>query len=265
MTAVLPDLVSPARSTPVLSVDRLSFAYPDGRFALREISFTLASHERIALVGPNGAGKTTLLLHLNGLLPGERSPRARRGEEIASPIEVLGMPVAPPHLVEIRRLVGLVFQHPDDQLFCATVAEDVGYGPRQLGFDRIEIERRVQAALEAVGLADYGPRGPFELSLGERRRVCLAGVLACDPAVMVLDEPSSNLDPRSRRQLVRTLRPCEAALIIASHDLELVLELCDRTLLLDGGRIIADGPTRVLLSDERLMDAHGLEVPYSLR
>jgi cobalt/nickel transport system ATP-binding protein len=252
---------------PVLSVDRLSFAYPDGRFALRDISFSIDTHERVGLVGPNGAGKTTLLLHLNGLLPGERTrpARARRDEEPAPPIEVLGMPVAPPHLVEIRRLVGLVFQHPDDQLFCATVAEDVGYGPRQLGFDRFEVDRRVHAALEAVGLPDYGPRGPFELSLGERRRVCLAGVLACDPAVMVLDEPSSNLDPRARRQLVRTLRPCDAALIIASHDLELVLELCNRTILLDGGRIIADGPTRTLLADERLMDAHGLEVPYSLR
>ncbi len=267
MTAVLPDIAVAPRSTPVLSVERLSFAYPDGRFALRDVSFSVSPRERVGLVGPNGAGKTTLLLHLNGLLPGDRNrqSKGRRADEPSAPVEVLGMPVAPPHLIEIRRLVGLVFQHPDDQLFCATVEEDVGYGPRQLGFDRDEIARRVAAALEAVGLPDIGPRGPFDLSLGERRRVCLAGVLACDPAVMVLDEPSSNLDPRARRQLVRALRPCDAALIIASHDLELVLELCDRTILLDGGRVIADAPTHVLLADERLMDAHGLEVPYSLR
>lgn len=257
-------------AVPILKVDRLSYQYPTGQWALQDVSFSIAMNEVVGLVGPNGAGKTTLLQHLNGLLLGVRRPAPMHGTvssggESAPPVEVLGMVVAPPNLAEIRRVVGLLFQDPDDQLFCPTVGEDVAFGPLNLGFPKDEVRRRVAESLEAVGLAGFEPRVPQQLSFGERRRACLAGLLACEPNLLALDEPSSNLDPRSRRRLIELLRACQSAQLIASHDLELILELCDRVILLDQGRIHADGAPRDILSNSSLMLAHGLEVPLSLQ
>lgn len=278
----------PHSPAPILRVEHLSYRYPSGIAALRDVSFSVGMRERVGLVGPNGAGKTTLLLHLNGLLAGTREPQAPLGfqqgaldrgfaEAAASPVrsgnqngdlhavEVLGLPVIAGNLPEVRRNVGFLFQDPDDQLFCPTVREDVAFGPLNLGFPRDEVLRRVAACLTSVGLAGFEERSTQELSFGERRRVCLAGVLACDPSLLALDEPSSNLDPRARRGFMELLKAEDAAQIIASHDLELILELCQRVLVLDHGRLQADGPTREVLSDEKLMAAHGLEVPLSIQ
>lgn len=169
------------------------------------------------------------------------------------------------NLPDVRRRVGLLFQDPDDQLFCPTVWEDVMFGPTQLGLPPGEAERRAAEALAITGLADAAERMPSRLSFGERKRAGLAGVLACGPEVLVLDEPSANLDPRARRGLIRLLQTLPAAQIVATHDLEMVLELCPRTVLLDGGRVVADGPSRTLLADAELMERHGLEVPASVR
>jgi len=259
----------PSNAQPILKVDHLSYRYPNGQIALSDVTFSIGMGEVIGLVGPNGAGKTTLLLHLNGLLPGDDDRRqseaaaARNGQPPA--IEVLGMPVAAANLAEVRRVVGFMFQDPDDQLFCPTVREDVAFGPLNLGFPRDEVLRRVTDCLAAAGLAGFEERSTLRLSYGERRRVCLAGVLACEPSLLALDEPSSNLDPRSRKGFMDLLRSCDAAQIIASHDLELILDLCDRVLVLDHGRLQAQGPACDILADERLMDAHGLEVPLSIR
>ncbi len=267
---------------PILRVDRLSYCYPGSHPALRDVSFELGLNESIGLVGPNGAGKTTLLLHLNGLLPGELGAAAPRRQSAAdrrdsggsvitsdvargATIEVLGMPVTAATLPEVRRVVGFLFQNPDDQLFCSTVLDDVAFGPLNLGFPADEVRRRVANCLAAVGLAGLEGRGTHELSFGERRRVCLAGVLACEPSLLALDEPSSNLDPRARRGFIEVLRQCPAAKIIASHDLELVLELCTRVVVLDQGRLQADGNAHDVLSDDTLMQSHGLEVPLSIR
>jgi energy-coupling factor transporter ATP-binding protein EcfA2 len=261
-------------SVPILKVDHLSYRYPGGQTALCDVSLSIAMNEVVGLVGPNGAGKTTLLLHLNGLLLGARAPaQTPRGTNPGSPaengplspVEVLGMPVVAPNLPEVRRIVGFLFQDPDDQLFCPTVGEDVAFGPLNLGFPREEVRRRVSTALEAVGLAGFEARMPRQLSFGERRRVCLAGILACEPNLLALDEPSSNLDPRSRRRLIGILRSLGAAQIVASHDLELIIELCQRVIVLDQGRIVADGPTREILANDALMRAHGLEVPLSIQ
>jgi cobalt/nickel transport system ATP-binding protein len=258
----------------ILKVDHLSYRYPTGEVALCDVSFSLGLHEVVGLVGPNGAGKTTLLLHLNGLLLGTSAQRetasvggsgsAVDGPPVA-PVEVLGMPVIPENFSEVRRNVGLLFQDPDDQLFCPTVRDDVAFGPLNLEFPKEEVLRRVGEALAAVGLSGIEGRPPQHLSFGEKRRVCLAGVLACEPSLLALDEPSSNLDPRARRGLIEILRNCSAAQIIASHDLELVVELCSRVIVLDQGRLHADGPTREILSDEKLMARHGLEVPLSIQ
>jgi energy-coupling factor transporter ATP-binding protein EcfA2 len=267
----------------ILKVDHLSYRYPTGQIALCDVNFVVGVNEIVGLVGPNGAGKTTLLLHLNGLLMGTRvansagvlgstfaehaqSLAANGGErEQRAPVEVLGMPVTPENFPEIRRNVGVMFQDPDDQLFCPTVRDDVAFGPLNLEFPRDEVLRRVAESLAAVGLAGFEDRRPHELSFGEKRRVCLAGVLACEPSLLALDEPSSNLDPRSRRGLIEILKNCEAAQIIASHDLELVAELCSRVFVLDQGRVQANGPTREILGNEPLMARHGLEVPLSIQ
>jgi cobalt/nickel transport system ATP-binding protein len=240
-----------------LEVTGLSYRYPDGTAALRDLTFAVAEGERVALIGPNGAGKSTLLLHLNGLLP-EHPP--------ATPaVRVLGTPVAEPHLAEIRARVGLLFQDPDDQLFCPTVWEDVAFGPQQWGVNGTELADRVARALEQVGLEGFEERPPHRLSRGEKRRVCLAGLLACDARVLALDEPTSDLDPRGRRELKSLLRELPVAQVIATHDLELVVEVCSRALLLDRGMLIAEGPAVELLNDEALMLAHGLERPHILR
>ncbi len=240
-----------------LEVRGLGYRYPDGTAALHDVSFTVGEGERVGLVGPNGAGKSTLLLHLNGLLP-ERS-------SAAPAVRVFGTPVAEPHLAEVRARVGLLFQDPDDQLFCPTVWEDVAFGPQQLGLGGEALAARVERALEQVGLSGFDERPPHHLSRGEKRRACLAGLLACEARLLALDEPTSELDPRGRRELKALLASLPVAQLIATHDLELVVELCSRVVVLDRGRVVAEGPTVELLGDEALMLAHGLERPHLLR
>jgi cobalt/nickel transport system ATP-binding protein len=238
-----------------VEVRGLSYRYADGTEALRNVSLAVAGGERVALIGPNGAGKSTLLLHLNGLLP----------ERPAGAVSILGVPVTESNTATVRAQVGLLFQDPDDQLFCPTVWEDVAFGPQQMGLSGGALESRVALALAQVGLAGFGERPPHHLSRGEKRRVCLAGVLACDAKVLALDEPTSDLDPRARRELKELLRGLAVAQIIATHDLELVVEICPRAVILDGGAVVAEGPTASLLNDEALMLAHGLERPHILR
>ncbi|MEI7730833.1 MAG: energy-coupling factor ABC transporter ATP-binding protein [Verrucomicrobiota bacterium] len=240
-----------------LEVQQLGYRYPDGTQALREVTFTIGEGERVGLVGPNGAGKSTLFLHLNGLL----------SEFSAKPttIRVFGKTVAGDNLAQIRAEVGLLFQDPDDQLFCPTVGEDIAFGPRQLGLSEAEVETRVNQALTQTGLDGYAHRAPHHLSHGEKRRVCLAGLLACQPKILVLDEPTSGLDPRGRRELKALLRALPITQLIATHDLELVVELCPRVIVMERGVIVAEGKTRELLSNEELMLAHGLERPHILQ
>lgn len=240
-----------------IEVRDLHFRYSDGSLALQDVNFSIAEGERIGLIGPNGAGKSTLLLHLNGLLP-ETWPG--EGAVLVGDTEV-----GPATVLEVRRKVGLLFQDPNDQLFCPTVWEDVAFGPQQLGLDEAEVHARVASALATAGIAGFERRAPHHLSAGEKRRVCLAGVLACDPAVLVLDEPTSSLDPRGRRELKALLREIPITTIIATHDLDLVVELCSRVLVLDGGRLVAQGATIEVLSNEELMLRHGLERPHALR
>ncbi len=236
-----------------LVIEGLAYTYPDGTEALCGVDLRLEEGERVALVGPNGAGKSTLLLHAVGLLPG-------RGR-----VRVGGLnPDRQPR--EVRRRAGLLFQDPDDQLFMPTVAEDVAFGPLNLGLSREEAQARVDASLAAVGLEGVGGKLPQHLSLGQRRRAALATVLAMGCETLVLDEPTANLDPRGRRDLLELLASLNGTtLLVATHDLEAVLDLCARTLLLSAGRIVADGPSAELLGDPALMANHGLEVPYRLR
>ena len=240
-----------------LEVKDLRYRYPLGMEALHGISFSIEEGERVGFIGPNGAGKSTLLLHLNGLFP------ARRVSEPA--IWVLNTPVIEPHLANIRSTVGLLFQDPDDQLFCSTVWEDVAFGPQQMKLNEREVKLRVDKSLKQVGLEALGNRNPFELSRGEKRRACLAGLLACDCKILVLDEPTTDLDPRGRRELKTLLKELPQTQIIATHDLELVVELCSRVIVLDGGRIITEGNPSAVLSNEELMLAHGLECPHILK
>jgi cobalt/nickel transport system ATP-binding protein len=240
-----------------VEVQSLSYRYPPkGRLALDGISFTVGVNECVGVLGPNGAGKSTLLQHLNGLLP-------ERGVDQAS-VWIGGQPLTSRTVNEVRQRVGLLFQDPDDQLISATVFEDVAFGPQQLGINGSELEILVENCLGLVGLHDFGNRLPHRLSQGEKRRVCLAGVLACKPTVLVLDEPTSDLDPRGRREFKALLQSLPCTKLIATHDLELVVDLCSRVLVLDEGRLVTEGPTVKLLSDENLMLAHGLEKPHSL-
>jgi cobalt/nickel transport system ATP-binding protein len=240
-----------------LEVQDLGYRYPDGTTALQDIRFAVGEGERLGLIGPNGAGKSTLLLHLNGLLPEHPA--------VTPAVQVFGTPVAEPHLAAIRARVGLLFQDPDDQIFCPTVWEDVAFGPLQLGLQGAELATRVERALDHVGLKGFDERLPHHLSRGEKRRVCLAGLLACEARLLALDEPTSDLDPRGRRELKDLLADLPVAQVIATHDLELVVELCPRVIVLDRGRVVAEGPTAELLADEELMLAHGLERPHILR
>jgi cobalt transport protein ATP-binding subunit len=232
-------------------VDDVAFAYPDGHQALFGVDLRIDRGERVALLGPNGAGKTTLVLHLNGIL------RAGRGR-----VTVGGLPVDKPALREIRRRVGIVFQDPDDQLFMPTVGEDVAFGPRNLGLSEAEVAVRVAEALEQVGMTGYADRPPHHLSFGQRRRVAVATVLSMHPEILVLDEPSSNLDPAGRRELAEVLQALPVTLLMVTHDLPYALQLCPRSVVLDRGVVVADGPTRELLADAGLLAAHRLELPY---
>jgi cobalt/nickel transport system ATP-binding protein len=242
------DLVS---HDPSLSVSGLAYAYPDGHQALFGVDLAVERGERVALLGPNGAGKTTLVMHLNGILSGG-----------VGTVEVGGLPVAKENLQEIRRRVGIVFQDPDDQLFMPTVRDDVAFGPANMGMEGAELDDRVQRALASVGMLDQIDRAPHHLSFGQRRRVAVATVLAMHPEILVLDEPSSNLDPASRRELADILRSLDVTILMVTHDLPYALELCPRALILSEGVVVADGATRNILSDGELMKAHRLELPF---
>lgn len=241
--------------TPVLDLQGVAFAYPDGHQALFGVDLHVHPGERVALLGPNGAGKTTLVLHLNGILSAESG----HGE---GSVAVSGLPVTRKNLLEIRRRVGIVFQDPDDQLFMGSVRADVAFGPANLGLKGAALEKRVMDALEQVGMADFADRPPHHLSFGQRRRVAVATVLAMEPEILVLDEPSSNLDPASRRELADILRGLDVTLLMVTHDLPYALELCPRSVVLSGGRVVADGRTYDVLTDEDLMRAHRLELPW---
>lgn len=231
-----------------VEMEHVHFRYPDGYEALRGVSMRIAKGEKVALVGPNGAGKSTLMLHLNGInLPTHGSVR------------VAGMPVDRSTLGKVRAEVGLVFQDPDDQLFSPTVFEDVAFGPLHMGVPADQIHERVERALAHVGMSGMERRMPHRLSLGQRKRAALATVLTMDPTVLVFDEPSAGLDPRGRRELISLLSSLHQTLLVSTHDMRLVEEIFPRTIVMDGGEIVADGPTTVILSDDALLEKHGLE------
>ena len=238
-------------STPVLDVRGLAYAYPDGHQALYGVDLHVHRGENVALLGPNGAGKTTLVLHLNGILTAG-----------AGTVAVSGLRVAKENLQEIRRRVGIVFQDPDDQLFLGTVRQDVAFGPANLGLRGSALDRRVMESLDKVGMAEFADRPPHHLSFGQRRRVAVATVLAMEPEILVLDEPSSNLDPASRRELAEILRSLDVTLLMVTHDLPYALELCPRSVVLGDGIVVADGATYDVLTDDELMRAHRLELPF---
>lgn len=239
----------------MIDVQRLSFSYPDGPKALDQVSFRVAAGECVGLVGPNGAGKTTLFLCLCGVLKIQPGMAQLGGLDPADPAQRKRLP----------EKVGIVFQNSDDQIFNATVADDVAFGPLNLGLPADEIRRRVAQSLESVGLTGLEQRVPYHLSGGEKRRTALAGILAMEPSIFLFDEPSMYLDPRGRHELIDTLHKLTGAKIIASHDLELILQTCSRVLVIERGQLVADGPARDILADAALMQKHGLEVPHSLR
>ncbi|EAP99122.1 putative ABC transporter ATP-binding protein [Janibacter sp. HTCC2649] len=238
-------------STPVLDIRGLAFAYPDGHQALFGVDLHVHRGERVALLGPNGAGKTTLVLHLNGIL-----------EAGAGSVSVSGLPVVRENHLEIRRRVGIVFQDPDDQLFMPTVRDDVAFGPANLGLRGPELESRITAALTAVGMLEFADRAPHHLSYGQRRRVAIATVLAMEPEILVLDEPSSNLDPTSRRELGELIQSLDVTVLMVTHDLAFALQLCERSVILSDGIVAADGVTRAILDDKALLAQHRLELPW---
>lgn len=232
-----------------LDIQDLHFSYPDGRKALRGVSLFINPGEKTALVGPNGSGKSTLLLHLNGILRGE-------GE-----VHICGKKLTDESLRQIRALVGLVFQDPDDQLFSQSVYEDVAFGPLYMGLPKEGIAQKVRQALEDVGMAGSEQRVPHHLSEGEKKRVAIATVLPMDPEVLVLDEPTAGLDPRGRRELIQLLRGLPQTMLVATHDMRMVAELFERTVIIDGGQVVGDGPTAQIMAEPHLLERHGLEAP----
>lgn len=239
---------------PALDVQALRYAYPDGQMALRGVSFAIQPGETVGLIGSNGAGKSTLLLHLNGVL-----------RPASGAVRVNGLPVNAANLLAVRRQVGLVFQDPDDQLFMPTVQEDVAFGPTNLALPANEIEASVTQALVTVGAAHLASRAPYRLSGGEKRMVAIAGVLAMAPAVLVLDEPSAGLDPAARRRLITLLASCIPTQLIASHDLDLVQDVCTRVLVMREGVIEADSTPQAIFADTALLARCHLEPPLSLQ
>jgi cobalt/nickel transport system ATP-binding protein len=240
-------------NAPSLEVKELAFAYPDGHQALFGINLQVSPGERVALLGPNGAGKTTFVMHLNGLHAAQHGEVIIDGEVIDTE--------AKESLRAIRGKVGIVFQDPDDQLFMPTVFDDIAFGPQNLGFSGDELEEKVLAALDLVGMREFKDRPPHHLSFGQRRRVAVATVLAMNPSMLVLDEPSSNLDPASRRELAEILTSLPITMIMVTHDLPFAYELCERSIILAGGEIVADGKTEEILRDSELLKKFRLELP----
>jgi len=234
-----------------IEISHLDYSYPDGTRALADITLDVLEGETLGLIGSNGAGKSTLLLHLNGILQGSH------------PVRILGIPVNKGNLSFIRSQVGMVFQDPDHQLFMPTVFDDVSFGPVNMGMKTEEVNASVREALAEVDVLPLAGRSSHHLSVGEKRRVSIATVLSMKPGMIVLDEPSSNLDPRHRRELIELLNRLRMTKIIATHDLPLVWETCDRVALMDGGRICDIGETRAILSDEILMEAHDFQMPFA--
>ncbi len=239
-----------AERAAAIEIQHLHFRYPDGYEALHGIDLRVAAGEKVAIVGPNGAGKSTLLLHLNGIHAPSHGA-----------VRIGGTVVDRSSVRRIRAQVGLVFQDPDDQLFSPTVFEDVAFGPLHMGVEESEIHDRVERALADVGMTGFDRRMPHRLSLGQRKRVAIATVLSMDPAVLAFDEPSAGLDPRGRRELIGVLARLPQTMLVSTHDMRLVAEVFPRTLVMDEGRIVADGPTTEVLADDALLEAHGLERP----
>jgi cobalt/nickel transport system ATP-binding protein len=240
----------PPKTEPAIAVHRLSFAYPDGTSVLEHVDLQVKPGERLGAIGPNGAGKTTFFLLLCGVM-----------KPTTGDISLFGKPVS---VGEFRPDVGLVFQNPNDQLFSASVWDDVAFAPENMGLSPQEVENRVRQALSLTGVESLIHRPPHHLSGGQKRMVAIASILSMQPRLIVYDEPSANLDLRARRRLIRFLQASQETFIVSSHDLELVLEVCDRTILLDEGRVIADGKTKTIMGNRDLMENHGLEVPHSL-
>ena len=241
-------------SAPAIELRNVSYAYPDHTHALEDVSFSVMPGEAVALVGPSGAGKTTLMLSTVGFLTPQQGK-----------ILIMGKPITKKSLKDARKQVGLIFQNPDDQLFMPTLYDDVAFGLLNRGIEGEELDKRVRKALSDRGLAGYEDKFPGHLSGGQKRLASLAAVLVMEPEILLTDEPSSNLDPKSRRQLIEQLNSLENARIVASHDLEMVLDLCTRVLLLDKGKLIADGAPAEILANAQLMEDHNLEVPHSLK
>ncbi len=232
-----------------LEIKNLHFTYPDGTKALKGINLSVENGESVALLGPNGAGKSTLLLHLNGILTGQGR------------LKVFDLPIVRENIREIRRRVGVVFQDPDDQLFSPTVYDDVAFGPMNMGLSRKEVNRRVEKALTQVGMRGFEKKAAYHLSFGQKKRVAAATVLSMEPDILALDEPSSNLDARGRRELLTILSALPVTKIVIAQDLLFVLELCERAVIIDNGKVVADEPIEKLMADEELLEAHGLEAP----
>jgi len=239
--------VSAAVRTAV-EITGLHFAYPDGVKALRGVDLTLGEGEKLALLGPNGAGKSTFLMHLNGILRG------------SGDIEIMGRCLRNHNIRYVRSQVGLVFEHPDDQLFSPTVLDDVAYGPLYMGLPKDEVLRRARWALEQVGMAGFEERMPHRLSMGQKKRVAIATVLSMHPPILALDEPTSSLAPSARRELIHLLDELPQTMIVSTHDIPMVRDLFPRTVVMDEGQVVADGDTQIILSDTALLAAHGLEV-----
>ena len=230
----------------LITIEKLSFSYPDGQQALKDINLSIHKGESVALIGPNGAGKSTLIMHFNGILQSDGR------------VKLLGKPIANGNLKWARSKVGLVFQTPDDQLFSPTVFDDVAFGPINMGYTKEEVQRAVTQALDAVGMAGFEKRSSHHLSVGEKRRIAIATVLSMSPEILVIDEPTSNLDPRGKWALVEVLKKLPVTKVIVSHDLEMVRALCRRVVVIDAGRIAADGATDAILANKKLLAAHGL-------
>ncbi len=236
-----------------IEVAELRYTYPDGKEALTGVTFTVRTKEKIAIIGPNGAGKSTLLAHLNGVKTGQGT------------VKITGLEINKHNLREIRKRVGIVFQDPDDQLFCPTVFDDVAFGPLNLGLPAETVRSRVDHALAQVGMSGYEQRAAYHLSFGEKKGISIATVLSMEPDILVLDEPTSELDPRGRRNLIDLLRGFDKTIVVATHDLDLVLDLCPRCLIMNEGRIVYDGATRDALSNAELLRSNGLELPLRLQ